>query len=356
MNDTPEKTTSEQKKDQQDIIETPDMPAQDWVRILASYRQPNTLRSLFELAVTIGPLAILWAAAYWALGISIWLSLGFSVLAAGFLVRLFIVQHDCGHGAFFRLRAQNDWLGRFLGVVTLTPYFVWKRGHAIHHASSGNLDKRGIGDIHTKTVREYNDLTWRQRLGYRLYRHPLGLFVVGPVYLFIFQNRVPLGFFKSGRAFWISSMGTNIGIAVFVGILIYFFGLVPFLLTYLPISLLAGAFGMWMFYVQHQFEETYWDWDKDWTVHEAALYGSSHYDLPTPLRWISGNIGVHHVHHLYSRIPFYKLHKVLEDHPALTNVRRLTLWQSITSYKYQLWDEGQRKLVSYATARRARAA
>lgn len=328
----------------------PEIPARDWVRILAQYREPNEWRSVFELAVTFVPFVLLWAAAWWALSISYWLTLGFSILSAAFLVRLFLIQHDCGHSALFRKKAVNDWVGRVLGIFTLTPYDVWRRGHAIHHASSGNLDQRGVGDIHTKTVREYQALPLRDRIVYRLYRHPIALFVVFPTYVFLLQNRLPVGFMGDGWKYWASAMGTNAATAMLAGGLIYFIGLVPFLLIYLPVSLMAAAIGMWLFYVQHQFEETYWDREEDWKRHDAALYGSSHYCLPGILPWLTANIGVHHVHHLYSRIPFYRLQQVLRDYPALADVRRLTLRDSFACVKLQLWDENRRKLVTYAEA------
>ncbi|MEE8456394.1 MAG: fatty acid desaturase [Limibaculum sp.] len=326
------------------------MPARDWVQILAQYREPIEWRSVFELVVTFVPFALLWAAAVWALSLSTWLTLAFSILSAVFLVRLFLIQHDCGHSALFRKKAVNDWVGRVLGIFTLTPYDVWRRGHAIHHASSGNLDQRGVGDIHTKTVREYQALPLRDRIVYRLYRHPIALFVVFPTYVFLLQNRLPVGFMGDGWKYWASAMGTNAATAVLAGGLIYFIGLVPFLLIYLPVSLMAAAIGMWLFYVQHQFEKTYWDREEDWKRHDAALYGSSHYSLPGVLPWLTANIGVHHVHHLYSRIPFYRLQQVLRDYPALADVRRLTLRDSFACVKLQLWDENRRKLVTYAEA------
>ena len=328
----------------------PQMPARDWVRILAPYREPTAWRSVFELAVTFVPFALLWGAAVWALSVSYWLALAFSIPSAAFLVRLFLIQHDCGHGALFRKKAVNDWVGRVLGIFTLTPYVVWRRGHAIHHASSGNLDKRGVGDIHTKTVREYRALSPGDRFVYRLYRHPIALFVVFPTYVFLFQNRLPVGFMGDGWRYWASAMGTNAATVVLAGVLIYFIGLVAFLLIFLPVSLMAAAIGMWLFYVQHQFEKTYWDREEDWKRHDAALYGSSHYCLPGILPWLTANIGVHHVHHLYSRIPFYRLQQVLRDYPALADVRRLTLRDSFACVKLQLWDENRRKLVTYAEA------
>lgn len=327
------------------------IPARDWLRVLAKYREPNHFRSIMELAITGVPFVVLWITAWWALSISYWLTLAISIPAAGFLLRLFMIQHDCGHGAFFRRRIVNDWVGRVTGIFVLTPYDVWRGSHSIHHATSGNLDKRGIGDIDTLTVREYRALPLHRRIAYRLYRHPIVMFGVGPAYLFLLRNRLPIGYMRQGWRYWISAMGTNAATAVVAGILMYFIGVGPFLMVQLPITLLAASIGVWLFYVQHQFEETFWAEDKEWQLPDAALYGSSHYDLPKVLRWFTANIGVHHVHHLCSRIPYYRLPQVLRDHPELAEVRRLTLMQSFACFGFQLWDESQQKLISFAHAR-----
>jgi omega-6 fatty acid desaturase (delta-12 desaturase) len=324
----------------------------NWVQILARYREPNHLRSVFELFVSLAPFVLLWAAAWWALSVSYWLSLGISMLNAGFLLRLFMIQHDCGHGAFFRNRRVSDWIGRALGVLTLTPYDVWRRTHSVHHSGSGNLDRRGMGDIHTLTVREYRALSPFQRLLYRLYRHPIVLFGLGPTYLFIFQNRLPRGLMRSGWRYWISAMGTNATIAGALGLIAWFGGPAPVILIFLPTVLIAASIGVWLFYVQHQFEDTHWDQEAEWGLHDAALHGSSHYDLPAVLRWFTANIGVHHVHHLYSRIPFYRLTEVLRDHSALATSQRMTLRESFACVRLHLWDESRRKLMSFAHARK----
>lgn len=329
------------------------LPNRDWLQVLAAYREANISRSIWEIAVTAVPLVLLWTAAWVALSVSAWLTLVLTVPAAGFLVRLFLIQHDCGHGAFFRRKATNDWVGRVIGVLTLTPYDVWRRQHAVHHATSGNLDKRGIGDIDTLTVSEYLSRSWWGRLRYRLYRHPLVMFGVGPAYVFLLQNRLPFGLMRSGLQYWISAMATNAAIAGLVCLGIYAMGVGPFLLVHLPIVLLASSIGIWLFYVQHQFEDTFWAETDSWKLQDAALYGSSHYDLPPVLRWMTANIGVHHVHHLYSKIPFYKLHRVLRDYPELANIRRLTLGESIACIGFTLWDEKQRRLVSFREARAA---
>ena len=328
--------------------------AKDWIKVLAKYREPSTRRSIFELIVTLGPFALLWTLAWIALSISNWLALGIAVLNGLFLVRIFCIQHDCGHASFFPNRTAQDWVGRFLGVLTLTPYDVWRRTHSIHHAQHGNLDQRGIGDVLTLTVDEYRARSRFGRFMYRLYRNPLVLFVLGPSYLFILQNRLPLGLMTSGWRYWLSAMGTNAVIAILVGLIIWLGGFMPLLLIYLPTSVIAGTIGVWLFYVQHQFEETRWACAGDWNVHDAALNGSSHYDLPAFLRWFTANIGIHHVHHLSSRIPYYRLPHVLRDHPELREVGRLTLVQSFRCVRLVLWDETQRRLVSFREARTLR--
>lgn len=324
-------------------------PARDWVKILSEYREPNTVRSSFELAITVSAFVFLWALAWYVMSISAWLTFAISLCNAAFLLRLFIIQHDCGHSAFLKNRVLSDWLGRVLGVVTLTPYDVWRRSHALHHSSSGNLGHRGMGDVHTLTVAEYQEMSPLKRLLYRLYRHPLVLFGLGPGYLFFLQNRVPLGL--TGHAkYWVSSMGTNAVIVLALYVIFYFGGVMPILLIFVPSTLLAATAGVWLFYVQHQFEETHWEADPDWDLHDAALHGSSHYVMPSVLQWFSGNIGIHHVHHLYSRIPFYRLPEVLRDHDILASSNRMTIKESLQSARLHLWDENSKKLVSFAQA------
>ncbi|MCF6320674.1 MAG: fatty acid desaturase [Rhizobiaceae bacterium] len=327
------------------------MSARDLLKALAPYRKPSGVRSIWELVVTIVPFIVLSVAAWMALSVSYWLTLAISLPAGGFLVRFFLIQHDCGHRAFFNSKKTNDWVGRILGVFTLTPYDNWRRSHAIHHATSGNLDERGVGDIDMLTVREYRAASKSRQFWYRVYRSPIVLFVIGPAYQFLLRNRAPLMFDNDKRRYYISVMGTNLAIAAIVATLIYYIGLGPFLAVHLPITMVAATIGVWMFYVQHQFENTLWDGEERWEMYEAALKGSSHYDLPAPLRWITANIGVHHVHHLASRIPYYRLQDVLRDFPELVDIRRLTLKQSLACINLRLWDEDSRKLVSFAEAR-----
>jgi omega-6 fatty acid desaturase (delta-12 desaturase) len=337
-----------------DLAETGD--ARRWSHALLRYREPSHWRSAIEIAISFGPLAALWAVMWLSYSFGFWwVTLLLAVPAAGFLVRLFMIQHDCGHGAFFRHRLANDWIGRVLGVLTLTPYDFWRRSHAIHHATSGSLERRGIGDIDTLTVREYLALSRWGRLRYRLYRHPAIMFGVGPAYLFILRHRLPIGRMRGGWTPWLSTMATNVAAGAIVAVLIWLIGVGPFLLVHLPIMLLAATMGVWLFYVQHQFEQTTWATNETWNLQEAALHGSSYYVLPGILRWFSANIGIHHVHHLCSRIPYYRLPRVLHENPELGTIGRLTLWDSIKCVRLALWDERDQRLISFRELRELRA-
>lgn len=330
-----------------------DSSAAAWSRRLADYRKPSHGRSVVEILITAAPLALIWGAAwllhrqgFW------WAALLLSVPAAGFLVRLFMIQHDCGHGAFFRHRHANDWTGRIIGVLTLTPYDYWRRTHAMHHATSGNLDRRGLGAIETLTVEEYKALPPLRRFGYWLYRNPVVMFGLGPAFVFVVMQRLPVGLMRHGWRPWISVVGTTLSIAALFAGLILLFGVAPVLVVNVTTLLLAATIGVWLFYVQHQFEGAQWSRNGEWTREEAALSGSSHYDLPPVLRWFTANIGVHHVHHLSSRIPFYRLSRVLRDHPELREVSRVGLLESLGFARLALWDESQQRLVSFREARR----
>ena len=327
--------------------------AAEWIRILSRYREPNGARSIFELVVTAVPFVGLWLLiwAAWHFGFW-WASLLLAVPAAAFLVRLFMIQHDCGHGAFFRHRLANDWVGRVIGVLTLTPYDAWKRSHAIHHGTSGNLDKRGVGDLQTLTVGEYRALSPFGKLGYRLYRNPIVLFGFGPIYMFIWRHRFPLATRLANWRGWVSPMATNLGIAAVVVALMWLVGWKTFLLTQIPITLIAGSVGIWLFFIQHQFDDTVWAAEGEWNVHEAALRGSSYYVLPRVLNWFTANIGIHHVHHLYARIPYYRLPQVLREQIRLAQVSRVSLLESFRCARLALWDEGKNRLVTFRAARK----
>jgi acyl-lipid omega-6 desaturase (Delta-12 desaturase) len=321
------------------------------VRKLRRYRTADGARGVFELAITSIPFALTWLLLLWAVESRVvWLYALLLLPTAGFLVRLFVIQHDCGHGSFFPNRRVNDWVGRVIGVLTLTPYDHWRHTHAVHHANSGNLDHRGTGDVYTLTVAEYLARSDWGRFRYRLYRHPAVMFGLGPLYLFVLQHRVPLGRMRTGWTPWVGTMATNGATAAAVALMIWIIGLQPFLWVYVPTTLLAAAAGVWLFYVQHQFEQTHWGTSETWNARYAALQGSSHYDLPGVLKWFTASIGVHHVHHLSSRIPYYRLPEVLRDHAALRDLHRLTLLQSLKGVRLTLWDEERRRLVSFKHA------
>jgi omega-6 fatty acid desaturase (delta-12 desaturase) len=328
------------------------MDARNVALTLNRYREASMPRSVFELAITIGPFALVWAAMWRALTLGqFWLYILLLPPAAGLLVRLFMIEHDCGHGSFSSNGMVNAWIGRIIGVLTLTPYDYWRRGHAVHHATAGNLDSRGVGDVDTLTVREYLARSPWERFRYQVFRHPVVMFGLGPLYVFFMMHRLPVGFMCKGWMPWASTMTTNAAIFGAASLMIWAIGIGPFLLIQPPIVLLGATAGVWLFYVQHQFERTHWDDAKEWNLHEAALYGSSHYDLPPILRWFTANIGVHHVHHLVSRIPHYRLQEVLRDHPELRNIGQVTLLQSLRCARLVLWDEEKRRLVSFRELR-----
>ena len=322
---------------------------------LKAFREPRPGRSAWELAITLVPFLLLCAAMFAAVDAGYLAALALAVPAGLFLLRLFLIQHDCGHGAYLRGRAGNDWLGRALGVLTFTPYDCWRRSHALHHAGTGNLDARGFGDVDTLTVREYEARSRLGRFGYRVYRHPLVLFGFGPAYLFLLRHRLPIGLMTAGWIYWASAMATNAATALLLAALVYQFGTATVAMVLLPVVLIAGSMGVWLFYIQHQFEDAHWDDGANWSFHDAALHGSSHLDLPPVLRWFTANIGVHHVHHLASRIPFYRLPEVLRAHPGLAAINRFTALQTFSAVRLALWDEDRRRLVRFPESARVTA-
>ena len=319
---------------------------------LSRYCRARLGRAIWELSIT-GVLFLgCWLGALVGVAYVHWLFVFLSIPSGLFLIRLFMIQHDCGHGSFFRNGRWNDLVGRTIGVLCWTPYAYWRRLHAGHHATSGNLDRRGTGDIATLTVSEYRSLTRWRRLQYRLYRNPLVLFGLGPSYVFILKHRMPLELVRDLKDGWISVMTTNaaiIGIAVVASIVV---GPAAFAAVHLSTILCAATIGVWLFYVQHQFQETRWDGQDKWNFRRQAIEGSSYYDLPGPLRWLTANIGIHHVHHLKCRIPSYRLYECLKDIPELRKVNRLTLWESFKCVSLALWDDSERKLVSFRSLRK----
>ena len=324
--------------------------AREWAKILKPYQQTSNLRVFVELAITLVPFLTLTGFMLAAVYAGYYAALLLVIPAAGFLVRLFILQHDCGHQSLFSQTWLNDWTGRAIGVLTFTPYEYWRHNHAIHHAGCGNLEHRGVGDINTLTVEEFLERSWFGRLIYRVYRHPIVLFVIGPAYVFLLEQRIPVGMMTRGWKPWASTMGTNFFMVVVLSLVVWATSWQTALLVILPTVFFAASIGVWLFFVQHQFEETLWDKPPEWERQEAALYGSSHYDLPPVLRWFSGNIGVHHVHHLNSRIPFFHLPKILKENPGLIGINKITLLESLAMVKLTLWDKSKRKLVSFSDA------
>ena len=286
---------------------------------------------------------------YWSLSVSWWITLPLAVLASGFLIRIFIIFHDCGHGSFFKSQLANDTVGFIAGVITFTPYYHWRWEHAVHHAGSGDLDKRGTGDIWTMTVQEYLESSRWKRFAYRLARNPIVLFVIAPIFLFLIRQRFPSpGASKRERE---SVQWMNLAILGMVAGLIWTFGFKSYLLIQLTITGVGGAIGIWMFYVQHQFEGVYWERGEDWDYTAAALQGSSFYKLPKILQWFSGNIGFHHIHHLSPRIPNYNLERCHKADPLFQNVPSVTLLSSLKALTFRLWDEPLRQLVGYGRLR-----
>ena len=318
---------------------------------LAPYRRASHAASLWQLASTFAIWAGLWTAMVLTLGVAWWLTIVLALPTALATIRLFILQHDCGHGSFFRKAKYNHWVGSVIGVLTMTPYHCWRREHALHHATSGNLDQRGIGDINTLTIREFYALSPWQRLAYRVYRHPLVLFGLGSFFHFAIRQRFSHDLPKDWRKERISVHGTNIALFSLLGGLTWLFGWQFFVLAYLPVLFFSASIGVWLFYVQHQFNPTYWEHEDNWDRHEAAVEGSSFYQLPRVLHWITANIGYHHVHHLDSRIPNYRLHHVHAEHESLRGADRLTLWSSFACINLKLWDEQRKRMVSFRKAR-----
>ena len=331
----------------------PPIPARQWARVAARYAAPDPRRSVLQLVTTVIPLATLWTAMTLSVGDTYWVTLLLSVPTAAFLVRLFLIQHDCGHRSFFRSPRLNDLLGHAIGVLTLTPHGYWRNAHNIHHATSGNLDKRGIGDVRVLTVREYLALPRWKRLAYRIYRHPVAFLGLGPLYVFIIKYRLPVDLLRRHPGALISVMATNAAICGLMSGLVLWRGVTEALMVQTPIVLLSSLAGVWLFYVQHQFEHTYWRRNDDWDFHEAGIRGSSYYDLPQPLRWLTADIGIHHIHHLSSRIPNYRLRECLADYAELREVRRITLRDSLTCVRLALWDEGAGRLIRFSALPRA---
>ncbi|NKF22122.1 fatty acid desaturase [Solimonas marina] len=321
-----------------------------WRSVIQQYCRSSTPRALWQLANTLIPYAVIWYLIHLSLAVSWWLVVPLAVLAGGFLVRTFIIFHDCGHGSFFGSRRANDVVGFVTGVLTFTPYYHWRWEHAIHHGSAGRLDKRGTGDVWTMTVREYLEASRARRFAYRLSRNPVVLFVAAPLLQFLVLQRVPSrrAAARERHSVWWTNLAL-LGMAIGLSSI---FGFVDYAIVQTIIVGVAGAAGIWLFYVQHQFEEVYWEHGEEWSYVDAALRGSSFYRLPKALQWFSGNIGFHHVHHLSARIPNYHLQRCHESEPMFREVRPLTLLASLKTLRLRLWDEQRRKLIGFHQLRR----
>ncbi len=323
----------------------PHPPIEVWKEIVAKYQVPSTWRALWQIANTLIPYAGLWYLMYVCREISWWLVVPLAILAGGFLVRAFIIFHDCCHGSFFKSNVANDVVGFLTGLLTFTPYFHWRWEHNIHHSSAGDLDRRGTGDVWTMTVQEYLEASRWKKFAYRLARNPIVLFIIAPLVLFMFIQRVPA--LKASKRERHSVYAMDAALLAMMLAFISFFGVWDYLIIQLIIIMVAGGAGVWMFYVQHQFEDVYWERGDNWSYTAAALQGSSFYKLPRILQWFTGNIGFHHIHHLSPRIPNYHLEKCHRADPLFQQVKPITLLGSLKTIGYRLWDEKSKRLVGF---------
>jgi omega-6 fatty acid desaturase (delta-12 desaturase) len=320
-----------------------------WQEALAPYAQPHLGRSLVNIGTSVVPYLVLTALMYLVLDVSYLLVLALAIPTAGFLVRTFILFHDCTHGSLLPSKRANVWLGTVLGLFVYQPFLKWRHSHAVHHATSGDLDRRGEGDVPTLTVAEYQGSSWQRRLGYRLFRNPLVMFGIGPIYAMVLYPRLVS---RSARPrIRRSVIGTNIALLAVAGALCWLVGWREYLLVQVPTLLLAGAAGIWLFYVQHQFEDTYWQSSDGWSYADAGLRGSSYLNLPRVLQFFSGNIGLHHVHHLNARIPNYNLQRAHDENPIFHDVPTLSLGDGLRTVRLKLWDERRGRLVTFREAR-----
>jgi len=322
-----------------------------WQAIVAKYAQPDLKRSLWQAINTLTPYLALFYLSMRSLEISFWLTLPLCILTAGFMVRTFIIFHDCGHGSFFKSQKANDLLGIVTGILTFTPYHRWKHDHAIHHATAGDLDRRGVGDVYTMTVQEYLAAPWWKKTGYRVMRNPIAMFIFGSLIVFVFTQRIPPSRGKREQA---SVWWTNLALTVMITIMCLAFGWKAYMIVQLLVLLFGASVGIWLFYVQHNFEGVYWERHSQWDYFKASIQGSSFYKLPAVLQWFSGNIGFHHIHHLGAKIPNYNLPKAYKENPVF-HIKPLTLLSSLKSLRLRLYDEATRKMVGWEVLKRYRA-
>lgn len=316
-----------------------------WEKIIMKYNRPDLRKSLWQILNTIVPYVGIWIVMYFSLQYSYWITLLLSLPAAGLLIRLFIIFHDCGHGSFFRSKRANDITGILTGILTFTPYSPWHFSHRVHHATAGNLDKRGVGDVWTLTVDEYLARSKRERFIYRMYRHPLVMLTIGSLYMVLIVNRFSRK--KMNQSSRMSVYVTNIGLLVIAVLLSFWIGVKAYLLIQVPIVLIAHSAGIWLFYVQHQFDDVNWDRSQQWDYKNAAIKGSSFLKLPAILQWFTGNIGFHHVHHLSPKIPNYNLARCHYENELFRDVKPITLLSSFRTLHLRLWDETTRQMIGF---------
>jgi len=316
-----------------------------WVSIVKKYNFPDPVRSWLQLSLNLVLYGIAWYLMYLSLSVSYWLTIALSIPAAGILVRLFIIYHDCVHGAYFKSGALRDFFGNLIGVLTFTPFYSWSRNHQIHHDTAGNLDKRGIGDVWTLTVEEYKNSSPWQKIVYRFYRNPVTMFGIGPLYVFLIGNRFTKKEMDSkGR---LGVYITNAGLFIFILSMSMLIGLKAFILIQLPVIYISGIAGFWLFYVQHQFDPSYWSRTETWSYQRVALEGSSYYKLPRILHYFTGNIGYHHIHHLSPLIPNYKLSQCHRENSLFNNIKPLKFWPAFRAMTFRLWNEKTREMISF---------
>lgn len=321
-----------------------------WQKIVSAYAHPNIRRSLWQTVNTLIPYFVLFYLTMRSVDISGWLTAPLSILTAGFLIRSFIIFHDCGHGSFFKSQKANDWLGIVSGILAFTPYYRWKHQHAIHHATSGDLDRRGVGDVYTMTLQEYLEASWWRKFGYRVTRNPFAMLLIGPLIVFVIGERIPPA---RGKREIASVWWTNLALAVIIPVMGLTFGWKNYLITQLLVLFFGTSAGVWLFYVQHNFEGVYWERHSQWDYFKASMLGSSFYKLPVLLQWFTGNIGFHHIHHLGSRIPNYNLPKAFQENPIF-HVKPLTLLSSLKCLKWRVYDEANRRLAGWEVLKQYR--
>jgi len=321
-----------------------------WQKIVAAYARPDLPRSIWQIINTLIPFFGLFYLSLRSVDISLWLTLPLTILTAGFMIRAFIIFHDCGHGSFFKSQRANDVLGFMTGLLAFTPYYRWKHEHAIHHATSGDLDRRGVGDVYTMTVQEYLEAPWWKKTGYRVMRNPFAMLLIGPVIVFVIGERIPPA---KGKREIASVWWTNLTLAVIITIMILVFGWRAYLTVQLLVLFFGTSVGVWLFYVQHNYEGVYWERHPQWDYFKASLQGSSFYKLPAVLRWFTGNIGFHHIHHLGSKIPNYNLPKAYKENPIF-HIKPLTLLSSLKCLKWRLYDEANRRLAGWEVLKQYR--